>query len=146
MQFLPRQRRRPTIDLSPLVDVVFLLIIFFTVSTTFREGSGLPVKLPSSGTAVAQPSGPVEVTIGADGRVALGSRIYPSVDALAGPLAAALEKANPRTVLIRGDRHAQYETIVRVLDLARSLEAEGVTLAARRGAPAPGSARGDGKR
>ncbi len=150
MQFLPRQRRRPTIDLSPLVDVVFLLIIFFTVSTTFREGTGLPVRLPSSGTAVSQPTGPVEVTIGADGRIALGGTVYPSVEALAGPLRAALEKADPRAVLVRGDRQARYETIVQVLDLARSLDATGVTLATRRGGVAPAGpgagGRGGGRR
>jgi biopolymer transport protein ExbD len=132
MQFLARKKPRPTIDLSPLVDVVFLLIIFFTVSTTFREGTGLPISLPSAGTAVSEPRGPVEVAIAAEGRVELDGRVYESVEELREPLAAALESAAPRRVVIRGDRQVAYETVVAVLDLSRALEAEGVTLQARR--------------
>ena len=137
---MPRKRPRPTIDLSPLVDVVFLLIIFFTVSTTFRDGTGLPISLPSAGTAVSQPSGPVEVTIAAEGRVELEGRVYPSVEAVTDPLRRALDDSSPRRVVIRGDRQVAYETVVAVLDLARSLEAEGVTLQTRRESPGTAAA------
>jgi len=132
VQFLPRRRTRPTIDLSPLVDVVFLLIIFFTVSTTFREGTGLPISLPKAGSATAQPSGPVEVTIGSGGRIEVAGHVFPSVEAATPAIESALLTASPRRVIIRGDRQVAYESIVSVLDLARSLEAEGVTLATTR--------------
>ncbi len=132
MQFLPRRKARPTIDLSPLVDVVFLLIIFFTVSTTFREGTGLPITLPNAGSATTQPSGPVEVSIGAGGRIEVGGRVFESVEAAAPTIESELATASPRRVVIRGDRQVAYESIVAVLDLARSLEAEGVTLATTR--------------
>ncbi len=132
MQFLPRKRQKPTIDLSPLVDVVFLLIIFFTVSTTFRVGTGLPINLPSAGTSASQNRGPVEVTISENGRIELAGSVYTSVDALREPLSTALEDADPRSVIIRGDRKTAYETVVGVLDLARDLEAQGVTLATER--------------
>ncbi len=142
MRFLQAKRSRPTIDLSPLVDVVFLLIIFFTVSTTFREGTGLPVTLPSAGTATSQSAGPVEVTIGTGGRIEVGGKVFGSVDDARPAIESALASAEPRRVVIRGDRQVAYESIVAVLDLARSLDAEGVTLATRRdggkaaGAPA----------
>ena len=140
MRFLTQQRRRPTIEISPLVDVVFLLIIFFAVSTTFREGTGLPVSLPRAGSATSQAAGPVEVTVGLEGQVEVRGDIYPSVQAARPAIAKALKDANPRTILIRGDRQAHYEVIVQVLDLARRLDAQGVTLATQKSAGSAGSA------
>lgn len=137
MRFLTQQRRKPTIEISPLVDVVFLLIIFFAVSTTFREGTGLPVSLPSAGSATSQAAGPVEITVGQEGRVEVGGDVYPSVQAAQPAIAKALEDADPRKILIRGDRVAHYEVIVQVLDLARQLDAQGITLAVQK---SPGSA------
>jgi len=139
--FLPARQRRPTIDLSPLVDVVFLLIIFFLVSTTFREGTGLPVQLPSAGTAAPMPAGPVEITLGSAGEVAVAGRRFASLDEAREAIRSAIEKADPRRVLLRGDRQAPYETVIAVLDLARSLDAS-VTLATRRTPPEGGRRRG----
>lgn len=133
MQFMPGKRTRPSIDLSPLVDVVFLLIIFFAVSTTFREGTGLPITLPSAGSATAQPAGPVEVSIGLGGQIELAGKVYPTLEAMQEPFRQALDRATPRSVLIRGDKQAAYDTIIKVLDLARRFEAEGVTLATHKG-------------
>ncbi|RMG44990.1 MAG: biopolymer transporter ExbD [Acidobacteria bacterium] len=138
--FLPQRARRPSIDLSPLVDVVFLLIIFFVVSTTFREGTGLPVELPSAGTAAPAPAGPVEITLGPEGEVAVSGRRFRSFREAEPAIRAAIERAEPRRVLLRGDRQAPYEVVIAVLDLARSLEAR-VTLAARRPAPRRGGDR-----
>ena len=136
MEFLPRRRTRPSIDMSPLVDVVFLLIIFFTVSTTFKSGTGLPVSLPSAGSASSQPAGPVEVAVGNDGRIEVSGVVYDDVTAARPALARALESARPKIVLVRGDRRADYQTIVAVIDVARDLGAEGLTLATfKRAAP-----------
>ena len=129
MEFLPRRRERPSIDMSPLVDVVFLLIIFFTVSTTFKSGTGLPVSLPSAGTAAAQPAGPVEVAVGNDGRIEIAGKVYADAGTARPALAEALASAEPKVVFVRGDRQADYETIVAVIDMARDLGAQGLTLA-----------------
>ncbi|RMF71355.1 MAG: biopolymer transporter ExbD [Acidobacteria bacterium] len=138
MEFLPRRREKPSIDMSPLVDVVFLLIIFFTVSTTFKSGTGLPVSLPSAGTAASQPSGPVEISIGQDGRIEVAGKVFEDVEAARPVVAEALAQAEPKVALVRGDRRAQYETIVAVIDMVRDLGAQGLTLATFRRAEDPG--------
>lgn len=140
MRFLTQQRRQPTIEISPLVDVVFLLIIFFAVSTTFREGTGLPVSLPSAGSATSQAAGPVEITVGQEGRVEVRGEIYSTVQAARPAITKALEDADPRTILIRGDRVTHYEVIIEVLDLARQLDAQGITLAVQKSPGPAGSA------
>jgi biopolymer transport protein ExbD len=132
VEFLPRKRERPTIDLSPLVDVVFLLIIFFTVSTTFREGTGLPVSLPSAGSAVELPTGPVIVAVGEDGRVEVNGTIYGDLAAASGPLEEAIRQTDS-DVVVRGDRKTPYELVIQVMDLARSYGAKGLSMKTRKG-------------
>ncbi len=132
MRFVQRAARKPTIEISPLVDVVFLLIIFFAVSTTFREGAGLPVELPSAGSAVAQNTGPVEITIGTEGQIEVAGKIFPSVEAATETITRELDASAGRSILLRGDRKAYYEIIVKVLDLARRLDVKGLSLATHR--------------
>ena len=48
MPFLRQKKEEPRVDLTPMVDVVFLLLIFFMISTTFVESPGLSIKLPES--------------------------------------------------------------------------------------------------
>ena len=50
-------RRRPLINITPLIDVMFLLLIFFMVSSTFRSEFGIDVALPTAQTAAAQERG-----------------------------------------------------------------------------------------
>ena len=133
MQFVSRGRIKPSIDMSPLVDVVFLLIIFFTVSTTFREGTGLPVSLPEAGTATSAAAEPIEISVGADGRIEIGGAVYGSAADARPVLARKLAEGDSRTVLVRGDRASAYETIVQVIDMTRDLGAEGMVLATTRG-------------
>jgi biopolymer transport protein ExbD len=133
MRFLSSKPRKPAIEISPLVDVMFLLIIFFTVSTTFKEGAGLPISLPAAGTATTQSKGPVEVSVGDQGQIELGGKIYADLAAAEADLRSAIEGADPRAVMVRGDRKAAYETIIGVLDIARELEAKQVSLATRKG-------------
>jgi len=54
MAFLRRKREEPRVDLTPMVDVVFLLLIFFMISTTFVETPGIEVKLPESSSSITE--------------------------------------------------------------------------------------------
>ncbi len=77
VHFLPRRRRAPreltalTLNLAPMIDVVFLLLIFFISTTTFKRAEGLlPAQLPSQGglaTAVALPLAPIIVHLSQTG-------------------------------------------------------------------------------
>jgi biopolymer transport protein ExbD len=136
VQFVTRRRQRPSIDISPLVDVVFLLIIFFTVSTTFREGAGLPVTLPAAGTATAQPTGPIEVAVARDGSIAVAGEVYETIDGAEEALRAALAESEAPRISVRGDRLAPFERVVQVMDMARALGAQGMSLATAAPPPA----------
>lgn len=113
--------------MSALIDVVFLLLIFFAVSTTFLENSGLDLELPSAETSSTPTEHDVTVWIGAEGELRFGGRDLPLVELEQG-LRSALEGADRKFVVIMADRNARLEHVVAVMDLARKAGAEGLTI------------------
>lgn len=112
----------PSIELTPLIDMVFLLLIFFLVATTFQqEEREMQIALP-----FAQASGPLstmlrEIVINVDeeGGIFVGGRRMELAD-LRGLIGEAV-KGNPdQKVSVRGDRATAYSNVVRVLDICKA--------------------------
>ena len=123
MNFSPTRRRPPTVmELTPLIDVVFLLLIFFMVSTTFvSENSGLQVELPRSENRDLIPEGSdVALAIGADGSMEIDGRPV-DLGELKQVLRASAEKDPSTMVVVRADRTLAYGKVVEVMDLVREL-------------------------
>ena len=119
------------INLMPLIDVVFLLLIFFLAATTFaREEVELDLRLPEakSGRASAAQR-PIVVNLLADGRVSVDGREV-TVEALRQKLEAAAQRSKDLGVLVRGDRSAQFGTSLAVLDACRLAKVTKVDFAA----------------
>ena len=130
MEFPRPPRRDVRIDISALIDVVFLLLIFFAVSTTFLESTGLDLELPSADTSAAPESRDVTVWIGEEGNLRFDGRDLQLAD-LETELKAALEQAERKFVVIMADRNARLEQVVQVMDLARKSGAVGITIASK---------------
>ena len=130
MEFPRPPRRDVRIDISALIDVVFLLLIFFAVSTTFLESTGLDLELPSADTSAAPESRDVIVWIGEEGNLRFDGRDLQLAD-LEDDLKAALEQAERKFVVIMADRNARLEQVVQVMDLARKSGAVGITIASK---------------
>ncbi|MEJ2288172.1 MAG: biopolymer transporter ExbD [Deinococcales bacterium] len=124
-----RLRASPSIDLTPMVDVVFLLVIFFMVSTTFiTMESGLPVDLPSAQTAVTEPSTLPTVTITKDDQIFVGGRVVSQaqvVDAVRQQMAS----SGYTTVVLRADTTVEHGLVVRVMDLIKQAGAKRLAIA-----------------
>ena len=121
MNMRPRRREDPDVNLTPLIDVVFLLLIFFMVSTTFTRETELKVQLPEAGgEPVEQPPRAVEVTVSAEGRYFVDGRAV--VDRRVETLRRAIEKAaggrRDVPLVIRADARAQHQAVVRAMDAA----------------------------
>lgn len=109
------------LDLTPVIDMVFLLLIFFLAATTFqREEREMQIALPE-----VRSAGPVTallqelvINVRADGTAVINGADA-SDDTLASTLRAALEARHDRKVVVRGDRAAPYAAIARVLDVCR---------------------------
>ena len=125
-----RDRRGAAVDMAPLIDMVFILLIFFMVTTSFVKESGVEVTRPESALAEGVEQGFVPVAIDEAGGVHVGGRIIPA-DSVRG-VADALEDAGKRRVLIQADRTVPTALLLEVLDTCRLAGAEHVDVAAVR--------------
>ncbi len=129
------QRRRadePEINLTSLIDVVFLLLIFFMVASTFERETQLSVELPeSSGAAIDAEGNVVEVTIDAQGRYYVNKQevVNTRLDSLMRAMqSAAGETAQPK-VILSADRKTAHEAVVKAMDAAGQLGYLHITIA-----------------
>src|SRR5699024_2389115 len=133
MKLQQEEREEPEDNLTSLIDVVFLLLIFFMVSTTFERQALLRLDLHEASTAEAE-SIPevVEYMITDDGRLFVGEQEL--VDQRRTTVRAAIVRRfaeNPEAVLVvRADAEAPHRLVVRVLDSAAAEGIERVSIAA----------------
>jgi len=121
--------------MSPLIDVVFLLLIFYAVTTQFVSDERLKLKLPEAKTAESEGVGreetPPEVKVAADGTIWINDEIVPE-DELEARMKTLVEGAPDGAVILKGDREADYGVIVKVLDTARAAGANMIQMSADR--------------
>ena len=133
---IPREGARRRIpDITPLIDCVFLLLIFFMVTSHFiREKNVFKIDLPYGRTPIVRPSRDVTlVTFTSDGVLHVNERKA----SVAGPdfasaLAEAVHATASKVVVIEGDAQAPYGTAVFVMDAIRQLGIEEVSWVVRR--------------
>jgi biopolymer transport protein ExbD len=120
MRFQVRDRDDVQLDITPLVDVVFLLLIFFMLSTTLSINPGIKVDLPkSSAEQVKRKKASVRVAIEASGRIyADGSRI--TIEQLGDFFAGQAKKDVETLVVIEADKKVYHGIVVAVMDAAKS--------------------------
>lgn len=121
-----QQHKRDELDvnITPLIDIVFLLLIFFMVSTTFERESEIDITLPEATIdAGKEVSDVIEITIGADGTFFInGKRVVNNQ--VATLKQALLKVANGREdppIIISADAKATHQSVVSVMDAARQL-------------------------
>lgn len=115
-QRIGRHRPLADINVTPLVDVMLVLLVVFMI-TAPMIASGLRVDLPRAGSArPVEPQPPVVITIEADGRLTLGGEAIAPGD-LVGAIEARLGGDRTPVLQLRADRAVDYGTIVEVMDL-----------------------------
>ena len=131
MNLRPRRPEEPEIGLTPLIDVVFLLLIFFMVTTTFRKESVFDITLPQAARQPTEQRPALVVSIDATGRYAVNDRALPNTDP--NVLEAALsgfagERERP-VLEIRADANTPHQAVVTVLDVAGQLGLQRIAIA-----------------
>ena len=132
MQFRRSQGNGPevAINMAPLVDIVFLLVIFFAVSTTFLETAGLKLELPTSSSSADQELKEVTVLLDAEGQISFEGDIL-TAEQLGPRLKEALKERTRKLVVLRADTATSHGDVVKLMDLVRESGAEAMTVAAR---------------
>jgi len=129
-----RSQRREDVDLNitPLIDVVFLLLIFFMVSTTFERESEISLTLPEASEEFVD-SKPDTVSIAIDNK----GRIYVNKEPLLNEQLSTIREAlrnelhdlEDPSIIISADAQATHQLVVRVMDAARQLDLVKITFA-----------------
>jgi biopolymer transport protein ExbD len=125
MKFRRRPRNEVSIELTPLIDVVFLLLIFFMVSTTFIRETQLELELPEASGELQQPEEQsIVITIAEDGTYAVNDQAL--VNSQLATLMRALreqigEGDVSRQLIITADANATHQAVVRAMDAAGRL-------------------------
>jgi biopolymer transport protein ExbD len=117
MQIYVRKRKRPVINITSLIDVVFLLLIFFMVSTTFAEHPGIKLELPTASTAEPSKLEPLTLTLDKKGTMFLNDVRVGDKE-----LRAALEaeaKKPDATLVLKADRGVPYGYVIQAMDISR---------------------------
>ena len=124
-----RRKSESEVNLTPMLDVVFIMLIFFIVTASFVKESGIEISRPGASTAVRKEKGNILIAISANDQIWMNRR---QVDPRA--LRANIERAhaeNPQgAVIIQADEEAKTGLLVQVMDAARSAGVKSVSLAA----------------
>jgi biopolymer transport protein ExbD len=141
MRLQYQAKEDPTVDLTSLIDVVFLLLIFFMVSTTFERQALLKVDLPEASAVEDRTELPelLELVIDSDGRMFLNDQRL--VDSDEATLRAAIEQIvgedRETPLVLRADRNTPHHFVVTAMDVAAQLGFSNLSIATDRSESAP---------
>ncbi|MCD6134724.1 MAG: biopolymer transporter ExbD [Candidatus Omnitrophica bacterium] len=127
MEFERGKRIRMHLDIAPLIDIVFLLLIFFMLTANFIMQPGIKLALPQAATAKPQEEENIIVFITKDNRIYLNDREI-NIDELRDALEEKLKTARKKTVVLKADERINLGLAVRVMDVAKEAGTEGLVI------------------
>jgi biopolymer transport protein ExbD len=135
MNLRPQVRKSPEVDITPLIDVVFLLLIFFMVSTTFDREAQIMVELPeATGEEAKHEVKELDITIDANGIFFVNQRevINTDVETLKRAIAKAVGEERDLPVIINADGRTPHQAVMTAMDAASQLGLMQMTFTAHR--------------
>jgi biopolymer transport protein ExbD len=112
-------------DLTPLIDCVFLLLVFFMVTTVFLHTKGLDVDLPAQSQSVEEQKKDINVILDEKGVIEIGGDpVEPQ--ALAKRLTRAMEEARNENIIVQADAECEQKHVVFVVDTAKEVGVQGI--------------------
>ena len=141
MRLQHHEKEEPTVELTSLIDVVFLLLIFFMVSTTFERESVLKVDLPEASSVEEREEIPdsLELVIDSEGRMYLNDQRL--IDSEERTIRAAIEQMagdeRDLPMVLRADRQTPHHFVVTAMDVAAQLGFVNLSIATDRSAGNP---------
>jgi biopolymer transport protein ExbD len=132
-----RRNNNLILELTPLIDVVFLLLIFFMVATTFKDvNSGIDIELPQSSIQEKAQVESIQVLMNLEGDIVVNldfkneekSSVKTNFDELKEVLADGLSKSDKKEVIISADKKLDYGSIVKLMTLAKEAGASSLNI------------------
>jgi len=129
LEFRQKQRREASIDIAPLLDMVFILLIFFIVTSTFTRETGVEVSKPQAQTASQLEKENILIAITRDGTIHIDERQV-DLAGLSDVLKGILAKNPEREAVLITDKNAITERLVAVIDACTVAGVKKVSIAA----------------
>jgi len=129
LELKPKQRREASIDIAPLMDMVFILLIFFIVTSTFTRETGVEVSKPQAQTASQLEKENILIAITRDGTIHIDERQV-DLAGLSDVLKGILAKNPEREAVLIADKNAITERLVAVIDACTLAGVKKVSIAA----------------
>ncbi len=124
------QEEEASIDITPMLDVVFIMLIFFIVTATFIKETGIDVNRPQAATAVKKAKANILIAIDANNDIWIDRRqvdirsVRPNIERL--------HAENPQgSVIIQADKESKTDTLIQVMDASRQAGVYNVSIAAQ---------------
>lgn len=130
MRFRRARRTDPAINLTALIDILFTVLVFLVLTTTFRETTQISIELPGATTGArlnANPENIVRVTVAQDGSLFVSERptslaeLRALFETVSSSESMAVSASVDTQVLLEADEHAEHGRVVEIMDLARSV-------------------------
>lgn len=128
MIFYKKERRQVKIDISPLIDVVLSLVIFFILSTTFIQKYGLKLELPKSKRGEISQETKITVIVDRTGKIYVDKAMVPENE-LKTVLEDKLKLVKDKKVIVKADYKLEYGKIVKIMDIIKDSGAIGLSIA-----------------
>ena len=136
MNFRSDRKELPDLNLTPLIDVVFLLLIFFMVSTTFDKESRIKIELPQAATQDERDKQvtDLDITIDASGRFYVNQNevINTELGTLMRAIGKAVKEQRDLPVIISADANTPHHAVIKAMDAASQLGFVNMTFTARK--------------
>lgn len=136
MNLRPKRLQPADVNMTPLIDVVFLLLIFFMVSTTFDRETRIKVELPEADQeAATEQSKTLDLTIDVQGNFYVDQRevVSTNVDVLKRAIGKALEgHTDVPVVLITADAKTPHQAVIAAMDAASQMGLSNISFAAKK--------------
>ena len=130
MQLFVKKRRRVIINITSLIDVLFLLLIFFIMSSTFIEQPGMKLELPEAESATSEKMKELILEMKEDGRITLNQEPA-SLEKLEELFKQAIPSLEEKTLVIKADTHVPHGDVVKAMDVAKLSGLEKLVIATR---------------
>ena len=126
-----RHRKKVEIPLTPIIDIVFLLLIYFLLTTNFLVEEGITIRLPKAKAAAPQIQKEITVCVDRNGKVILKGREM-SFELLFTTLKEMIDPNGDQLVVVKADKEVILDAAVRVMDIAKAAGATRLSLATER--------------
>lgn len=115
-----RHKRRPMINITSLIDVVFILLLFLMVSTTFKQQLGIDIAIPQATTGGEQSLESREIAVTASGDLYFGAELV-NESQLRERVKAMLEQDPEASLILRADEGADFGPVLAAIDVTREV-------------------------